>query len=930
MQQLFRKAFRLYPGEGKNTLSFVRLSLFWAFATTCMETLADGLFLEKVGADSLPQVYLFTALGMIIVSSIVVYSLRIVSPYRILTSVLTVGALLSLVAIFTLTESPPHWFWFGLKVYSRMFFSVFLACAWTFVDQYHDLQDAKRVYSLYSSAYFLGIVCSGTLISLFLQKLGHTVFFGMAFASILLALWEIRRIVHHIPAIYDDTLEGVFSGDRNGFSTMVALLFKSPFTLSLLGASLFTQFLLTTTEFNYLETFEKAFQNQSLAHAFNANTVSEFLGKCRAWISMGNILIGVFCYSPFVRRMGLNNAVLITPIFFFLVYSGWIVYDSALIAILGLIAVDGILFTVEDNSFNLLTKAVPAKLRSKVRILSDSFFEPVGMLISSSLLFLLQAHSRLLGFVFSLILFVLCFVLRSIYSKAVFINLKENAIPFERKAKHWFQMLNKRDHKEIKKDVLEALHNKDEAVKLLAYDALAALADTSVADKILATEHTLSLSGKIFLLKMLDRSAFHSDPRIIERIESWRESEEHPELCKLASFYLAKRGLLHHEKVMDDLESSDLLSRAAAIIALKKSPANLNLAHIALNHTIALKEIELLLKSSDTQEICMGLEILAEVSGTEFAEKALPFLSHEDPEVKRAGAKTLAHLASKTIARYAPKIIEELQESSDNMVRLPCLHALGKIGDSTTVRDTILASVHFRPSERRLAEKIIAKMGLKTVPTLLAIVKDVGLHDRCRILAGKILARLALPQLQANLVDIITIEMERAYFYFYYGHTIQKEYPLHDLSMLENALLTGFQSIIDFIIHLLGAAGSIEDCELLVLSLRSKNGKVHGNAIETLEKTCDMRIFNYLSPLIDNIPLQEKMDACLRWKGKEPRLGLSELLEKLERSASVFDKIVAASLKAKLDMPNWRKSLREQIKTCDETFHHFAYELLEI
>lgn len=928
MQRLFRKAFRIFPGEEKNTLSFVRLSLFWAFATTCMETLADGLFLEKIGADLLPKVYLTTALGLITVSTIVVYSLRIFSPYRILTSVLGIGAFICLVIICTLSNSPPHWFWFGLKIFTRMFFSVFLACAWTFIDQYHDLQDAKRVYSLYYSSYFLGIVISGTLISLFLNKLGHTIFFGLAFASILLAMMESRRIVHKVQAIHDDTLEGVFSGDRYGFRTLVELLFKSPFTLMLLSLSLCTQFMQILTEFNYLETFQKAFQNHSLSSEFTANSVSEFLGKCRAWISVGNILVGAFCFSPFIRRVGLNNAVLITPFFFLLVYSGWVSYNSIAIAILGLIAVDGILITIADNCFNLLSKAVPAKLKSKVRIISDSFFDPIGMLISSSLLFLLQAHSKGLGLFFSLILVTLAFSLRAIYSKSVFTNLKDNAIHFERRVKHWFQILPKRTLKELKKDILDALHSKEETMKLLAYDALIALADSSVVEKILATANTLSLNGKMALLKMLDLSPFGSDPKVIELIDDWREYAEHSGLSKMSAYYLAKRGFLHPEKVEDDLESPDLLNRAAAIITLKKSTAFQNLSNVALNRTIAIKEIELLLKSSDIQEVCMGLEILGEVSGPEFAEKALPFLSHVELDIKRAASKTLAKLADKSLSRYAHKMIEELEES-DNMVRLSCLHALGKIGDSTTVRDIILSCVHFRPSERRMTEKIIAKMGLKTVPTLLSIVKDVHLHDRCRILAGKILARLALPQLQANLMDIIAIEMERAYFYFYYGHTIQKEHPLHDLSLLGNALLTGFQSVIDFIIHLLGAAGSIEDCELLVLSLHSKNGKVHSNAIETLEKTCPARIFRYLSPLIDDIPLQEKLDACLKWKKKHPNLTLSDLLDKLESSPSVFDKIVAATLKAKLEMPNWRKSLREQIKTCDETFHHFAYGLLE-
>jgi hypothetical protein len=147
--------------------------------------------------------------------------------------------------------------------------------------------------------------------------------------------------------------------------------------------------------------------------------------------------------------------------------------------------------------------------------------------------------------------------------------------------------------------------------------------------------------------------------------------------------------------------------------------------------------------------------------------------------------------------------------------------------------------------------------------------------------------------------------------------------------MLQSALLTGYQSVIDFIIHLLGAAGSLEDPEFLVRALHSRNAKIHSHAVESLEKTCDTRIFRLIAPLVDDLPLEEKMAACLRWQGDYPKLTLSELLGKLEYSPSLFDKIVAVRLKAKLHMPNWKHQLREQMKQSDETFHQYAYELLE-
>ncbi len=927
IQQFFRKAFGIYSGEGAHALRFARLAILWAFGSSCLDTLSDGLFLEKIGAESLPGVYLSIALGMIGVSSLVLYSLRISSPYRILTTAMALGACICAAAAFIVGASPPDWFWYVLKIASRMFFAVMIACSWTFTDQYHDLQDAKRVYSIYSAAYFFGTILSGTAINLLLDRVGFSGLLIAASVSILFAMAEARRIALKSHAVHDDSIEGAFSGSRDSFSSVVQLIVRSRFAIVLLLLSLFMQLLLTVTEFNYMDSFGQFFRSSSEAVA--EGKIAEFLGKCRAIISLCNIIFGIFFYSRTVRRMGLNNAILITPLFFLAVYSGWVFQDSMMLAVLGLVAVDGILFTIEDNCFNLLSNAVPTKLKSKVRIINDSFFEPIGMLVSSLLLFALQSGSRWLGLTLTLIVLVLAVVIRLIYSSAILMNLKDNALHFERKLKGWLASLTRREHKEAKKDIVESLRSPSEEIQLLAIESLLQIGDEQAMPQILETASRCGTLSKIQFLKLLDGSPFNAEPRAIELIDSWSFSADSPELSKWANFYLAKRGLHHPEKAEDDLDHPDLLLRGAAILTLKKSIVNQSLDYAALNRTIASKKLDLMLKSKRIDELSLALDLLAEDQSVEAAERAIPFLSHEAVLVKRAAARCVARLSDKRLSRHAPRLIEELEAARDNAFRLLLLDALGKIADSTTVKEILLASVHFRPNERRRTEEIISQMGLKIVPLLITLMKDISLPERARILAGKILGRLALPQLQTNLIDILDTEIERAYFYFYFGHTIQNQYPLYDLEMLQSALLAGYQSVIDFIIHLLGAAGSLEDPELLVRALHSRNAKIHSHAVESLEKTCDLRIFRLIAPLVDDLPLEEKMAACLRWQGDYPKLTLSELLAKLDRSPSLFDKIVAVRLKAKLQMPGWKQQLREQMKHSDETFHQFAYELLE-
>ncbi len=944
MSRILQKVFGIHPGEGAKSLIFSRLGIFCALGITTLETLSDGYFLEKAGAQSLPIVFLITALSMICMSTIVLYSLRFTSPYRILTVAISIGAALCIASALFICGSPPSWFWFAFKIASRMLFTVLIACSWTFIDQYHDLQDAKRVYSLYSAAYFLGNIASGILINFALNILGAPLLLIIASISLLLAIAEARKIALKTVAVHDDSIDGVFSSDRSNFASIVRLISRSPFTIYLLSLSLITQLLITVSEYSYMDSFGRIFQTMGSIDNSEGH-IAEFLGKCRASISACNILIGFFFYSRFVRRIGLNNAILITPLFFLGVYSQWVAYDSLLIAILGLIAVDGILFTIEDNCFNLLSNAVPAKLKSKVRIINDSFFEPIGMLISSLLLFGLQSGSRWLGLALTLIALAITILIRVLYSKAILTNLKDNALHFERKLKDWLSSMGRREQKEARKTILKALRSDQEEVRLLACESLLSLQDISVLSQILEISRGFGTLSKIHLLRLFEMSPFSNDPRVLDAIASWMDESESPEFCKWANFFLAKRGLLPPEKTEDDLDSNDPLLRGSAILTLQKArlPQIIDstdrrdhpeislktISERSLVRAIAAKKIDLMLKSTRIDEISMALDILAEGNSHTDAEKAIPFLSHDATLIKRSAARCISRLATPSSSRDAPRLIEELVSTRDNLFRLLCLDALGKMADSTTVKDLLVASIYFRPNERRRTEEIVIEMGLKTVPILLTLTKDLSIPERSRILAGKILGRLALPQLQANLVELINLEIDRAYFYFYFGHCIQKQYPLYDLELLQNALLTGFRSVIDFIIHLLGAAGSLEEPEMLVRALYSRNAKIQSHAIESLEKTCDPRLFRRIAPLVDDLPLEEKLDACLRFKKDLPQLSLSDLLATLEQSGSLYDKVVAARLKAMLQMPNWRQELREQIKCSDETFHHFAYELLE-
>lgn len=924
MKRLIHKAFGIYPGEGKTALRFIRLAIFWSLGSSIVEILSISLFIEKIGTNHLPIAYMITSLGLILISSFFMYLLRRTTPHNIFYNVLYITGCFILITTTAISTSLPNWYWFFLQISTSILVSALIASFWTFVSQYHDLQDAKRIYGIYNASYFLGCVISGGLINAMFDKIGYVGLFAASALSIALAIVETYFIKKKVASIEDDVSEGFFAGGKRGFLSIIRIFYKSPFAIILVTMSIIIQLMRTTTEYSYMEAFEKLFDPVD-----SKEKICQFLAKCKGYIAIFNIIMGMFFYGRFVKKVGLGNMLLIPPIFFVTLYTEWSIANSLFIAIMAIICVEGILYTIEDNNFNLLVNATPYKLQNLLRIINDSFFEPAGMLLCSVFLVFLQSYNFVLGLILAFVFLTTSLIIKYLYPRSILKNLKENAIHFERKFVDWLCHLNKKEQKEIQEDVLEALNSNHEEIKILAFETLMASNDINLLASLLPHIEKFSVQGKIRILKILNELPHSSNPKIIEMIDNLLEASSSEALCKYCNLYLAKRGLLHPEKVVHFLDSKDLFLRATAIITLKLSKAKLPPETVALNKAISTKEMDLLLKSHIEEEICIGLDILSEERSQDSLQKALKFLSFEQTNVKISAAEALAKLADKSASSFAFQIIEEMTLSSCNKFRLFCLKALGKIQDSSTVKEIILASIFFRPSERRLVETIIIDMGLKTVPGLISIIKDTKLHDRCRILAGKILGRIALPQLQANLSDIIEIEIKRAYFYFFFAHKIQKQYPLYDLRLLENSLLTGYQSALDFIIHLLSAARSMDDCELIIHSLRSKNAKARAQAIETLEKKCNQKIFKKIKPLIDDVPWETKIEGYFQIHGTDPNLNLLELLNVLENSASLFDRTVAAHLKAKFKMPDWRESLREQIKTSDGPFHQYAYELLE-
>lgn len=924
MKGVFRKLFNIYSGEEKNAFLFACLGFLWALGVTAGLKFSDALFLIHVGAASLPKVYGLTACGMIVMAAFLLKAFNTFSAHRIFIAALIAGACFYTAAYFCLTNNlgiESQILWFALRIFGSLFFAIIVTCFWTFVDQYYPHQDAKRLYSLFSSAVFLGVATTGLIMRSALIEFQHVTLL-IVFLLILTSYW-ITQIVRKAKPVYDENMPeaGGEHGDHS-FRNLVRSVLSSKFTLLLMASNFLIFVLMVITEYSYMSSFDRHFDpTTSLGSGGEEKaSLTLFLGQSLAVVSILNLIIGLFIYSRLVRRFGVNTLVMCTPIVLIVAFGGWSWSDSLIFPLMGFFVVEGMLYVFDDSNFTLLLNAVPPKLKYKIRLTIESFFEPIGMLISSLLITFVPVNSIKLGLFLAACALAVGVLMRMQYLKAIYINLSENAIHFQRTIRDWFVGMSSKDQKTTERRLLAILHRGDEHSQLFAIEGVLGFNDPSILQRLLKYADALTPAVKIRFIQMLSQTPFATDQQVIDHLLDWERNDRDITLQSTIRFYLAQQGLLQIEHAIQTLNTDNLTLKGAAIISIMRSGD----ASQLLN---ASQQLQRLLNSENEEEICMAITLLGLEPRPENVDILLAFLKHRSQLIIRKAAAAIAQIADKRSATHASFFLDQLKTTSDTELRHSFLRILGCLEDLSLVSDIILCSIHFRPSERRLTESILFKFGHPIVSTLLSITKDSSRHDRCRVLAGRILGRLAQPLLREHLYDIVSAEIERAYFYFYHHHSIQKGYPDLDLTMLKDALLSNVYSVQDFIIQLLGVAGESEDCELLSYSLRSPNPKVRSHVLETLEKDCETRIYAALYPLIADLPHEEKMHAYIK-SGWTP-LTLPELLDKMSRSPIQADQMLASTLKYRLNMPDWRESLQQQMKTENKEFPHFAREILE-
>ncbi|MEC7840019.1 MAG: hypothetical protein VX777_08275 [Chlamydiota bacterium] len=934
MKSTIFRLLNLYSGEEKNAFLFATLAFCWSLGINLGLKYSDALLLINIGAQALPTVYIFCALGMIIPATILLTVVNKVRSQNILLTI--IGAVITFYAsVFIFLKSgggqDVKWIWYVLRILSFQLDTLLIMSYWTFIDQYHNMQDAKRMYVLFSLTVFCGQATTGLIMQSGL--LSFTTVLLLIICLMIISVVLIKVITSTVHLAHDQSTgeEEALGSKGITISKTIKDILKSRFTLLVMLNNFLIFLMWVSAEYNYLKFFDMYFDPPGTVlpegGARNAE-ITLFLGRMIATVSVTNLIFGLFLYSRLIRRFGVTSLLFFTPVIMIIAMSGWSLYPVIIFPVMSYFLVEGFLEIVDESNFSLLLNAVPKNLKYRVRILIESFLEPMAMLSSGFLLSIPGINTVSLCLGLSIAAFIAAMVIRKKYHNSVYKNLAANAIHPERSIREWFDKLSPEG---LEKErfrlfsIIDAPSN--HAEKKFALEGLLGLKEVDTIGKLVTKVRAQDATTQILFLQMLSESPLSSEKIVIDQLLSWlSDSAANPDnVYSHILFFLAQTGRIHPENVNKEIESDNLIRKASAILALKKTGTHVSTSMLVQNRKQADEALKIMLKSNDEEEVSIALKVLSSEATPTHHNLLITFFDHPTKKIRHIAMESFAKISCPQCRKYSKLLLSFLKKSEDSTFRKACIKALGKIKEPLIMREVIAASLHFRQGERRLIESIIRTMGLSTVPMLLAVTKDTSMPDRCRALAGRIVGHLALPHLHANINEIMSAEIERAYFYFCHYQFIEQKNPDKDLSLLVEALKAGYHSVIDFIIQLLSSAGEVEDSELISRLFKSPDIKLRSQVVETLEKTCDQKIFQKLRPLMEDIPAEEILNQYNQTGFNI--LSLPELLEKLFSSPTPVDTIVSMKYMKKFDYPNWKSSLDALSKSNEKIYNHFAGEL---
>jgi hypothetical protein len=841
MKALLTRWFRLEPGELGRVFAFMLLGGLLQAGLAIGHSAADSLFLTRVGANRLPVIYVAMPILMSLYIPAYTFLLGRYGVNRVFDFTLGLLVVGGVGCYLGLTYIPGLAPYYGIKFYASLWYVGLYTLFWNFVDGHFDLAKAKRLFGLLAAGPATGAICGGALVEHFAERVPVPTFF-LAWAGLSFLVWPILLMIRrrHRPIASGEEEPEARPKVRDTLREIVG----SRFVTVLIAVLFITLVTATICEYQYLSIFSAATDEKTLAGLF---------GELYAGVNVFNLCIALFVFNKLVLRVGVRNVALIQPIAYLVVFALLLIHGSFGAALLGFLAYQGIMTSIDFNNVNLLFNGLPEESRSRVRTLIEGMCEPLATATAGVFLFfvaprLSAENLSAIGFGCAIVLLVLVFLMRADYVKSMVANVRRSWLDFTH-APAALAVLPETDL-----TLLEQRVDRPSAgERLTALRLLCVNAPLRALGRVFQYLSTATREERSAAQPLVASLFATRDPQVLLQSMQW--SERHGE--SVDPYLLEELGrhrLVPAEIAASRIEASDPGERAAAAALLWRS------SRLPHGHA-ALQTVDALLHGGTTGTVA-GIHGLGRMGETRYVPHLLPHLQSPDLEVRLETLRALGELANRDSTRIVPPLLRLLAGGGTFEERELVLELVGRIADSNSLPQLLALAGRFTPHERRTVEQLVIQFGPRAVPSLMSVTQNLDSPLFARLIAIRTLGQLAFPQLETMAPVLIDAAVSRAYMLAGCSAALEAARdPGPGLATLAVIYRLLPRLTLEMVLEILSVTGRLPSYDSIVTALRSGSVRDRGYAMENIEQGAGRKLFAQLEPLLDDRPVAEVVRA---------------------------------------------------------------------
>jgi hypothetical protein len=424
------------------------------------------------------------------------------------------------------------------------------------------------------------------------------------------------------------------------------------------------------------------------------------------------------------------------------------------------------------------------------------------------------------------------------YVTALAGNLRRERLNFGQRDCDWSPMVGDADRELLR---AQAAHGTREQ-RLVAVDLLWRIRDPQARSALLALASTVTPPEMDRLRPAVSSLLLRGDTESLAQTLLWLESDAGPRQPEVLDEFTAA-GLLPVARLQEWRDSRQPSAVAATAVARWHSAR--------LEDTAAAIATVHRLLAGDPAGQRWALRALGDFGHAPHAREVLRFLADPDPELRLESLRALRKLASPAIASLLPHLLPLIAGASSEERQL-ILGIIERVGDTKALGEVLWAAEHFSAADNRQLEAMIAGLGLKTIPTVIHVLRHTSAPRHTRSVAARALSRLAMPQLLLIAGEIVDTELNRARDYVVAFRSLAAGGDGGDgLAVLTRFYHDGAIESLELALELLSLVGQLPDFDLIRASLSATNTKDRANAIETIQQSCPRSLFDRILFLVE-------------------------------------------------------------------------------